>query len=151
MTRPARERALAVVMTVLVVAMLVLVLWRAYLLVRTDSVVAVTLGVAVAIIAVVGAWLLARSFGFGWNTQRLARRLEAEGALPVDDLPRRPSGRPERDAADIAFDQRKAEVDAAPDDWRAWYRVSVAYDDAGDRSRAREAMRQAIALESDDR
>lgn len=138
-------------MTVLVAAMLVLVYWRSYLLVRAGTGVGILLGVAVAVIATLGAWLLARSFAFGRNTQRLARRLDAEGALPVDDLPRRPSGRADRAAADGAFEQRRAEADAASDDWRAWFRVALAYDDAGDRPRAREAMRRAIALERDDR
>jgi hypothetical protein len=147
----ARDRLLTVVITVLVAAMLVLVYWRAYLLIRGGTGVGITLGVAVVVIATVGTWLLARSFAFGYQTQRLARRLESEDGLPVDDLPRRASGRAERDAADAAFDRRRAEVDAAPDDWRAWFRVAVAYDDAGDRSRAREAMRRAIALERQDR
>lgn len=151
MRAAARDRILAIVITVLVVAMLVLVYWRAYLLIRGGTGVGITLGVAVAVIATVGTWLLARSFAFGYHTQRLGRRLEAEDGLPVDDVPRRPSGRAEREAADAAFDLRKAEVDAAPQDWRSWFRVAVAYDDAGDRPRAREAMHRAIALERQDR
>lgn len=150
MSGSARDRVLAIVVTVLVAGMLGLVVWRAWLFVRTGSAVGVALGLAVAVIAVVGIWLVVRSFAFGRNTQRLARRLEAEGALPLDDVPRRPSGRAVRDAADSAFEQRRAEVDAAPHNWRAWFRVALAYDDAGDRSRARDAMRRAIALERED-
>jgi Flp pilus assembly protein TadD len=37
-------------------------------------------------------------------------------------------------------------VEDAPDDWRTWFRLGIAYDDAGDRRRAREAMRRAISL-----
>lgn len=138
-------------MTALVAGMLGLVYWRAYLLIRAGTGVGIAFGVAVAVIATVGAWLLARTLAFGRHTQRLARRLEAEGTLPIDDLPRRPSGRPERAAADAVFERRRAEVDAAPDDWRAWFRVALAYDDAGDRPRARAAMRRAIVLERGDR
>ena len=71
--------------------------------------------------------------------------MEAAGGLPVDDLPRRPSGRVDRAAADEAFGRYKAAAEAAPDDWRVWFRLSTAYDAAGDRKRARAAMRTAIA------
>jgi Flp pilus assembly protein TadD len=37
-------------------------------------------------------------------------------------------------------------VATAPDDWAAWFRLGLAYDDAGDRRRAREALQRAIAL-----
>jgi Flp pilus assembly protein TadD len=76
----------------------------------------------------------------------LGERLAAEGGLPADDLARRPSGRVERAAADEVFARRRAEAEAAPDDWRSWFRLGIAYDDAGDRRRAREAMRRAITL-----
>ena len=33
-----------------------------------------------------------------------------------------------------------------PDDWRRWYRLARAYDHAGDRRRAREAMKTALKL-----
>jgi hypothetical protein len=125
-----------------------LVGWRGVLLIRVGSPVAVLFGVSVIAIPVIGAWVLWRELSFGMHTQAMARQLEVEGGLPVDDLPRRPSGRPERAAADAAFTQRKAEAEAEPDNWRTWYRLAVAYDDAGDRRRAREAMRHAIALHS---
>jgi hypothetical protein len=77
----------------------------------------------------------------------MARELDAEGGLPdTSGLPRRPSGRVDRGAADEWFEERRAEVEAAPDDWRAWYRLAHAYDVAGDRTRARETMRKAIDL-----
>ena len=95
-------------------------------------------------------WLVWREVGFGIATQAMGRALDAEGGLPVDDLPRRPSGRVERPAADAAFAVRQAEALAAPGDWRARYRLGLAYDDAGDRRRAREAMRRAITLRGRD-
>jgi len=42
-------------------------------------------------------------------------------------------------------------VEAHPDDWRAWYRLGLAYDASGDRRRARGAVRQAIQLETVER
>ena len=105
------------------------------------------LGLGVLLIPVVGSVLVVKEVQFGLATQRLARRLEAEGGLPVDDLPRRASGRVDRAAADQAFERYRVVVEAHPDDWGAWYRLGVAYDDSGDRRRARSSMRQAIALE----
>jgi Flp pilus assembly protein TadD len=64
----------------------------------------------------------------------------------VDDLPRTPAGRIIRAAADQEFEKYKAEAEAAPDDWRSWFRLSCAYDAAGDRKRARASMRDAGRL-----
>ncbi len=61
-------------------------------------------------------------------------------------MPRRASGRIEREAADAHFEVIRTEVEAAPDDWRGWYRLAQAYDLSGDRKRARAAMRHAIEL-----
>ena len=97
----------------------------------------------------VGVVLLFWELRFGWQTQRLARQLADQDLLPDDsDLPKRASGRVERDAADAHFETVKARVESAPDDWRGWYALAHAYDLAGDRKRARSAMRHAIALES---
>ena len=139
-------RRTALVLAGVLVVYLVLVGWRGVLLVRTGDPVAVALGLAVLVLPVVAAVVVARELRFGVATQRMARELEADGGLPVDDLPRRPSGRVVREAADATFAGRRAEVEAAPEDWRAWYRLAVAYDDAGDRRRAREAMRYAARL-----
>ncbi|WP_312678621.1 tetratricopeptide repeat protein, partial [Microbacterium sp.] len=40
----------------------------------------------------------------------------------------------------------RADVEQHPSDWRAWFRLGLAYDGAGDRTRARQAIRKAIAL-----
>jgi hypothetical protein len=135
------------VVAVLVVVFVVyagLVGWRGVLLVAEGETVPVLLGLAVIVFPLVGLYVVWRELRFGLATQTLARELEAAGELPVDDLPRRPSGRPERAAADAAFEVRKAAVEAAPADWRAWFALATAYDAAGDRRRAREAMRTAI-------
>ena len=41
---------------------------------------------------------------------------------------------------------RQADAEAAPEDWRAWFALGFAYDAARDRSKAREALRQADRL-----
>jgi ABC-type nickel/cobalt efflux system permease component RcnA len=104
------------------------------------------LGVAVLGIVAVGLWTLWRELRFGLAMERLGRTLEAEGGLPADDLPRSAAGRIDRAAADAQFETFRAEADAAPHDWRSWYRLSLGYDASGDRSRARRAMRDAIRL-----
>jgi DNA-binding SARP family transcriptional activator len=84
----------------------------------------------------------------GLAHQKLARLAVEDGMeLDVSALPRRPSGRIERDAADALFDTVRTELDIDPHDWRRWYRLARAYDYAGDRSRAREAMKKAVELQ----
>jgi hypothetical protein len=138
-------KRVVVVIAVVFVAYAVLLGWRGVLLIGTGEPVAVGLGLAVLVIPLVGLYLVWRELQFGRRTEALAQELDLEGGLPVDDLPRRPSGRIERSAADAAFAQYQSEVEAAPDDWRTWFRLSTAYDAAGDRRRARASMRTAIA------
>jgi hypothetical protein len=140
-----RAKQTAFVLAVVFVAYAVLIGWRGVLLIKVGTPVPVVLGLAVLVIPLVGAYLVWREIQFGRRTEVLARELEAAGGLPVDDLPRRPSGRVDRAAADEAFGRYKSEAEAAHDDWRVWFRLSTAYDAAGDRKRAREAMRTAIA------
>lgn len=119
---------------------------RSWALIASGDPVPVVLGISVIIFPLIGAWLIGRELIFGLRSQELGRTLGAEGGLPVDDLPRTPSGRIQRDAADARFEEYEREVQDAPDDWRRWYRLGIAYDDARDRKQARAAMRRAIAL-----
>jgi Flp pilus assembly protein TadD len=133
-------------MVAALVVYLVLVGYRGVLLVSSGEPLQVTLGLAVLVLPVVGAYVAWREVRFGFATQRLARELDAAGGWPVDDVERAPSGRPLREAADAVFADRRAEVEAAPEDWKAWFRLALAYDAARDRRRARAAMRRAVAL-----
>lgn len=142
-----KGRAAVVLMAVLLLLYLVLVGWRAVLFVQSGEPVGIVIGVALLILPLIGVWALVREIQFGIRSERLVRLLESQGALPVEDLPVRASGRPLRDAADADFPKYKAEVDAAPDDWQAWFRLGLAYDASGDRRRARGAIRRAIDLE----
>ena len=118
-------------------------------LIRSGTPAAVALGIGVLILPVVGAWAMVATLRAGLAHQRLARlAAEDDMELDVTDLPRMPSGRIERDAADALFATTRAELDADPDNWRRWYRLARAYDYAGDRSRARETMRRAVALQA---
>ena len=104
------------------------------------------LGLGVLLLVVVGGLLVAGEVRLAAGSQRLGRMLFDEGFVE-DDLPTLPSGRVQRDAADALFARRKAEAEAAPEDWRSWFRLATAYDAARDPSRGRRAMRKAIALE----
>ncbi|WP_171170946.1 hypothetical protein [Streptomyces sp. I05A-00742] len=124
----------------------VLVGSRGVMLVQQGTAITVTFGVAVLVLPFIGAWFLYQTTKFARDANRLARELEAEGGLPVDELERTPSGRVDRDSADAVFARRRAETEAAPGDWRTWFRLAVAYHDARDTPRARKAMQRAIAL-----
>ncbi|MGA0568676.1 tetratricopeptide repeat protein [Rathayibacter sp. KR2-224] len=141
-----RGRVAAIVMAALLVLYLVLVVRYGVILIGSGSGVGVAMAVALFVLSAIAAWTLLRELWFGVQTQRLVRILDTEGGLPVDDLPHRASGRPLRDAADEEFPAYKAEVEAQPQSWRAWFRLGLAYDASGDRRRARQAMREAIRL-----
>jgi len=143
-------RTVALVVTAVMVVYLVLVGWFAVELVLAGSGLDIAFAVGVFILPVLGIWIAVANLRFGVRVDRLARRLADEGGLPdTSALPRRPSGRIESAAADAWYDERRAELDEEPTDWRCWYRLAQAYDLAGDRRRAWETMRQALRLSAD--
>ncbi|SDZ01238.1 tetratricopeptide repeat protein [Herbiconiux ginsengi] len=142
-----KNRFAALLMAVLLAVYIVLVGVRAVQFVLTGVPIAVAIGVVLIILPIVGAWALVRELMFGLRTQQLVEQLEREGELPVDDLPKKASGRPLRAAADEEFPVYRDAVEADDTDWRAWFRLGLAYDASGDRRRARGALRTAIALE----
>ncbi|BBX03147.1 hypothetical protein BST36_04785 [Mycolicibacterium moriokaense] len=109
---------------------------------------AIGLGVALMIMPLIGLWVMVSTLRAGLAHERLGRIVKDEGMeLDVSSLPRMPSGRIQRDAADALFATVLAELEEDPDNWRRWYRLARAYDYAGDRSRAREAMKKAVEME----
>lgn len=134
---------------------------RGVLLIAQGTWATVPLGAAVAALPLLGAWFLWRSTRFVRAAHRLAKELAAEDGPPQDGPPgdgppgdalagegppRGPGGRIAPDAGDAAFARRRAEAEAAPGDWRGWFRLAVAYHEASDTPRARRAMRHAISL-----
>ena len=144
-----RARTTAVLLVGVAGLLVVYMAVRAADLIATGEVTGILLGIGVLLLVVVGAALLYGEVRFGLDSQRLGEQLAREGGLPEvpDELPRLPSGRLTRDAADELFALRKAEVEATPDDWRAWFRLATAYGDARDTARGRTAMRTAVRLE----
>jgi cytochrome c-type biogenesis protein CcmH/NrfG len=120
----------------------------AILMIASGRAVAVGLGMALLIMPAIGLWAMIATLRAGFAHQKLARLVAEDGMeLDVSELPRRPSGRIDRDAADALFHTVRAELDGDPDDWRRWYRLARAYDYAGDRTRARETMRKAVEMQ----
>lgn len=149
MNRSLRVQALIGFLCLALLFYFVLLGRTAVALIRAGTPVAIALGAGVLALPVVGAWAMVATLRAGFAHQRLARMAAADGMeLDVGDLPRMPSGRIRRDAADALFETVRAELEADPDDWRRWYRLARAYDYAGDRGRAREAMRRAVDLQA---
>jgi hypothetical protein len=121
---------------------------RGVYLLEQDRWVLRILGAAVLALPLIGIWVVVAELRFGAASQRLAEQLRHEGGqLALPELPRSASGRPvrnDRTVADEWFGERRADVEAAPEDWRGWFRLAEAYDLSGDRKRAREALRTSI-------
>ena len=137
----------AIVMAALLALYLVVVAQYAILLIGSGDAVTTAIGVALVVLPIIGAWALIVEIVFVTRANRLLALLAEEGGLPIDELPRRASGRIVREAADLEFPGYQAAVEANPASWRDWVRLGLAYDASGDRRRARWATRRAIGLE----
>ncbi|WP_055589706.1 tetratricopeptide repeat protein [Peterkaempfera griseoplana] len=115
-------------------------------LIATGKPAGIGIGVCAMVIPAIGVWFLWHTVQFGRRSEAMARELEAEGGLPVDELVRTPGGRIDRASADAVFARRQAQAEESPGDWRVWFRLAVAYADAGDTPRARRTMQHAIRL-----
>ena len=147
-SRGVRVQLTIAFMCAALVVYLVLLGRAAVLMISSGRAVAIALGGALLILPAIGLWAMIATLRAGLAHQKLARLAAEDGMeLDVSALPRRPSGRIERDAADALFDTVRTELDSDPHDWRRWYRLARAYDYAGDRSRAREAMKKAVELQ----
>ena len=137
----------ALVMAGALLVYLAVVAVRAVAFLGSGEAAGIGIGVALLVLPLIGLGLLVRELQFGSRATRLTRRLATEEQLPGSGLPTRPSGRIDRAAADAVFPAYAEAAEAAPDDWRAQLRLGLAYDIAGDRRRARAAVRRAIALD----
>lgn len=146
--RALRTQVLIGLMCVALVVYFLLLGRIAFAFINTGEPAAVGLGVALLALPLIGVWVMVSTLQAGFAHQRLVRLArEQDMDLDVSDLPRRPSGRIERGAADALFEAVRAELHEDPDNWVRWYRLARAYDYAGDRGRARAAMRTAVELE----
>lgn len=147
-SRTLRVQALTGFMCLALLVYLVLLGRTAVILISSDRMAAIGLGIGLLFLPALGVWAMIATLRAGFAHQRLTRLIAEQGMeLDISALPHRRSGRLERNAADALFDVVRLEVRDKPDDWRRWYRLARAYDYAGDRGRAREAMKKAVALQ----
>ena len=126
-----RARLVALILAAILIFYFIVLGQRAFILIGDGRPAMVLLGIGVLILPIVGAWSLWRELRIGFGSQELAKRLTAEGGMPEESL---------------SFEACKADVEAHPEDWRAWYRLAVAYGDAGDTRHGRQALRRALEL-----
>lgn len=138
----------AVALTALLLIYVVALAGRGVALMRTGEPIGVGLGAAVLVLPLLGVWLIWREWRLAVAVQRMADDLAAGGGLVADDLPRSRAGRIDRAAADAAFADARSDVEQNPHQWASWFRLGFAYDAAGDRRRARAALRTAARLRS---
>ncbi len=147
MSRGVRIQLMIALMCAALLVYIVLLGRTAVLMISSGRAVAIALGGGLLILPLIGLWAMIATLSAGLAHQKLARLAADDGMeLDVSALPRRPSGRIERDAADALFAYVRAELEKDPDNWLRWYRLARAYDYAGDRSRARDAMKKAVDL-----
>lgn len=119
---------------------------RGIALIGTGDVVGILLGLGALLLPLLCIALIIREWMLASSVQRMADELADAGELPVDELPRSPGGRIDKEAAHAAFLPARERAEASPQDWKAWYNLAFAYDAAGDRRRARGALRTASGL-----
>src|SRR5690606_24808873 len=108
--------------------------------------VSIGMGVALIVLAPIGAWTLIRELMFGFAADRLGRTLDAEGGMPEAPEQLRPSGRLLAADVEPLITQYSAAAEEQSADWRARYRLGVVQDAAGRRKDARASIREAIRL-----
>lgn len=141
-----RSRIIVSILTLVSLFYLVLIGIRGIGLIAEGGIRNIAFGFAVLLIPIIAGGLIVREIRFGYDTVKLGRALSEEDGIPLDTVDRDEFGRVDKAAADIEWQRRKLLVDQSPDDWRAWFLLAVAYDNARDRKQARTAARQAIAL-----
>jgi hypothetical protein len=136
----------AIVMTGLLGVYLTLVGERSIALVNSPQPIAVAIGVLMLFLPAVAAWGIFLELRFGLRIEKLGEILKKENAWPRFEFELRPSGRPTRESAEAIFGKYQKLVENDESNWKVWFALGLAYDAAGDRARARKAMRSAIAL-----
>lgn len=112
--------------------------WIAYGFLTSGTPVGIGLGLALIVLIGLSLWVLWREVRFGLDTQRLARAARADGffdRVTEDELK--------------SFPAAKRDVEADPEAWQPWLRLSLAYEAKRDRRNARMAMREAAKRHRD--
>jgi tetratricopeptide (TPR) repeat protein len=133
-------------MSALVVMYLVLVAERSFALIGSGEPIGIAIGSLMIFLPALAFWGIAMELRFGLRIEKLGEVLKQENAWPQFPFVLRPSGRPTKESAQDVFAEFRQKVESDERNWKAWFALGLAYDAAGDRPRARKAMRQAISL-----
>lgn len=136
----------ALATTALVIMYITVLGDRGVMLIQQDNAIAKVMGILILIFPVLALYGIARELVFGVRIERLAKVIEQSGRWPQFDFELRPSGRPEKASAIKEFDKYRELAQQHPNDYVIWFGLGLAYDAAGDRRRARAAMRKALEL-----
>jgi tetratricopeptide (TPR) repeat protein len=134
------------VMSALTILYVVLLGQKAIIFLQSGHLAGQIMGSVLVVFPLMGLFGIFVELRFGFRLERLSKKLLARGEYPEFNLDVRPSGRPTRDSADAEFERFSRATEAQPELWSAWFSLGLAYDAAGDRRRARSAMRNAIRL-----
>lgn len=126
MTRRRMKQAFLAVL----IAYLILALIQGFLFFGSATLWGKTLGIAFMTIPLIAMWFIWREMVFRWQIKDLANEIDRTGGF-----------------GDLPGDGGEA---TAPDpaDWRAWYALGASYEAAGDRRRAKGALRHALEVHS---
>jgi len=136
----------ALVMTALVIMYLALVAERSYALIVSGDSIGIAIGSTMLFLPAIAFWAIFMELRFGLRIEKLGTKLIDEDAWPQFPFELRPSGRPTKASAEAVFDTYREKVVADERNWKVWFALGLAYDAAGDRTRARKSMREAISL-----
>ena len=136
----------ALFMSALVVMYLVLVAERSFALIGSGEPIGIAIGSLMIFLPALAFWGIAMELRFGLRIEKLGEVLKQENAWPQFPFVLRPSGRPTKESAQDVFAEFRQKVESDESNWKTWFALGLAYDAAGDRPRARKAMRRAIAL-----
>lgn len=118
------------------------------LLVSSGDPLQIVFGALILVFPVIAIFSIYREFKFGIAVEKLAKSLETKNEWPKFSFELRPSGRPTKESARLEFERVRKLTEADPDNWKSWFALGLTYDAAGDRPRARAAMREAIRRSS---
>lgn len=136
----------AAVMGVLTLIYVALLANTGFKLVAMDSAVAKSMGALILVFPIFAIWLTFMEFRFAVQLEKLTDRISAAGNFPKLAFEYRPSGRATKASAAIVFEEYAKKVAADESNYLNWFALGLAYDAAGDRRRARTAMRRALKL-----
>jgi hypothetical protein len=136
----------SVVMTGLLAIYLVLMGNQGVLLLNSGNSIGVAMGLSLLVFPAIATFGIIREWIFAREVSKLTKKVNELGNWPEFRFEFRPSGRPTRASADAEFARFASAAEALPANWQSWFNLSLAYDAAGDRRRARAAMRKAVAL-----